>query len=165
MPTSAPGSSVLRHRAWPRCGLTLIELVIVVAIVAVATAVVMVALRDGDEARLEEEAARLAALLEMARAESRVSGASVLWVPQRDEGAGPSQPQFRFIGLSDKQPMPGRWLDAATRADVVGGSTVLLGPEAILPPQRIVLRLAAARLELASDGLGPFAVAAAAPAP
>jgi len=146
-----------------RRGLTLIELVIVVAIVAAATAVVMVALRDGDEARLEEEAARLTALLEMARAESRVSGAGVVWVPQRDEGAGPGQPHFRFVGLSDKQPMPTRWLDAATRADVVGATTVVLGPEAILPPQRIVLRLAAARVELSSDGLGPFAVAVPAP--
>jgi hypothetical protein len=34
---------------------------------------------------------------------------------------------------------------------------VLLGPEAILPPQRIVLSLGDKRVELASDGLGPFA--------
>lgn len=163
MPTSAPGSSVAGRRPALRRGLTLIELVIVVAIVAVATAVVMVALRDGDEARLEEEASRLSALLEMARAESRVSGAAVVWAPQGDTGAGTERLHFRFVGLSDKQPMPTRWLDAATRADVVGGTTVVLGPEAILPPQRIVLRLAAARLELASDGLGPFAVATPAP--
>jgi general secretion pathway protein H len=40
---------------------------------------------------------------------------------------------------------------------VVGTNGVVLGPEAILPPQRIVLLLADKRLELASDGLSPFA--------
>ena len=42
---------------------------------------------------------------------------------------------------------------------------VVLGPEAILPPQRIVLRLENQRLELASDGLGPFAVTGSGAAP
>jgi general secretion pathway protein H len=46
-------------------------------------------------------------------------------------------------------------------AQIVGGTTLVLGPDAILPPQRIVLRLEDQRLELASDGLGPFAVASA----
>ena len=42
---------------------------------------------------------------------------------------------------------------------MVGANSLVLGPEAILPPQRIVLQLADKRLELASDGLGPFIVA------
>ena len=40
-----------------------------------------------------------------------------------------------------------------------------LGPAAILPPQRIVLTLSEQRLELVSDGLGPFTVAPPAKAP
>jgi general secretion pathway protein H len=72
--------------------------------------------------------------------------------------------QFRFVGLSAKQQLPTRWLDAATRAEVVGASAIVLGPDAILPPQRIVLLLGDRRLELASDGLGPFAVDSAAAA-
>jgi general secretion pathway protein H len=39
----------------------------------------------------------------------------------------------------------------------------VLGPSAILPPQRIVLTLGDQRLELASDGLGPFEVSQTAP--
>jgi general secretion pathway protein H len=39
----------------------------------------------------------------------------------------------------------------------MSASTVLLGPEAILPAQRIVLSLGDKRVELVSDGLGPFA--------
>jgi general secretion pathway protein H len=53
--------------------------------------------------------------------------------------------------------LPTRWLDARTHAEIIGNTTVLLGPEAILPPQRIVLRLGAREVQLASDGLGPFA--------
>ncbi|RVU47403.1 prepilin-type N-terminal cleavage/methylation domain-containing protein [Rubrivivax rivuli] len=167
MPTSVPGSSgpgrsAALRRARGR-GFTLIELLVVIAIVAVSSGLIMLTLRDGQAAKLEEEGARLAALLEMARAEARVSGVAVRWVPKGEGNADPDPAvQFRFVGLSAAQAMPTRWLDPATRAEVVGAPQVLLGPEAILPPQRIVLRLEAQRLELASDGLGPFAVATAA---
>jgi general secretion pathway protein H len=152
MPTSGPGS----NRARLGRGFTLIELLIVLAIIALSVGVVSLALRDGSESRLEEEGARLSALLEMARAEARVAGGPVRWVPASlgaDDGA-----QFRFIGLSAKQQLPTRWLDATTRAQVVGASAIVLGPDAILPPQRIVLLLGDRRLELSSDGLRPFAV-------
>lgn len=176
MPTSVPGSSRARTPPpWPARpggrhaavrGFTLIELLIVVAIVAVSVALIALTLPDGHAARLEEEGARLTALLEMARAEARISGARVHWVPRQDDSADPDTAlQFRFVGLSAEQALPTRWLDPATRAEIVGAATVLLGPEAILPPQRIVLRLAAQRLELASDGLGPFAAAGPATAP
>ncbi len=167
MPTSAPGSSspgrvAALRRARSR-GFTLIELLVVIAIVAVSAGLITLSLRDGQAAKLEEEGARLAALLEMARAEARVSGVAVRWVPKGEGNADPDPAvQFRFVGLSATQALPTRWLDPATRAEVVGAPQVLLGPEAILPPQRIVLRLDAQRLELASDGLGPFAVATAA---
>lgn len=171
MPTSAPGNNAGSRRAnaarrYCERGFTLIELLVVIAIIAVSAALVTLSLRDGNAARLEEEGARLAALLEMARAEARVSGAPVRWVPKREDGSDPDPNiQFRFVGLSLQQPLPTRWLDPGTKAQVVGAATVVLGPEAILPPQRIVLRLEDQRLELASDGLGPFAVAASGTAP
>ena len=166
MPTSAPGSSA--NRAAPRLhgrsarGFTLVELLIVIAIIALSVSLVVLALPDGDAAKLEEEGARLSALLDIARAEARVSGATVRWVPRAPGEADPmsngssSVVNFRFVGLQGEQDFPTRWLDPRTRAQVVGATTVLLGPEAILPPQRVVLRLGEQRLELASDGLGPF---------
>jgi general secretion pathway protein H len=140
-----------------RRGFTLIELLLVVMIVALSAGVVSLALRDRDAAQLEEEGARLAALLEMARADARVSGVAVLFVPA-GESSLPDAPQFQFVGLPAQRRLPTRWLDARVNAQIVGGTSLVLGPDAILPPQRIVLRLEDRRLELATDGLGPFSV-------
>ena len=64
-----------------RRGFTLIELMVVVAIVALGTALAALALRDSDDAALAREAERLAALLESARAQSRTAGVPVRWRP------------------------------------------------------------------------------------
>jgi len=155
MPTSVLGN---RPVTGSRRGFTLIELLLVLAIVAIASGLVTVALRDGARARLEEEGQRLAALLEAARTESRAAGVSVRWVP-----AGADAPEteagFRFVGLPAESGLPTQWLSNGTRAEVIGARAVILGPEPILPAQRIVLRLEAHTLVLATDGLAPFAPA------
>jgi general secretion pathway protein H len=168
MPISALGSK--RGAAAPALrqgrGFTLIELLLVIAIVAISVGVVSLALRDSQSSKLEEEAARLSALLDMARAEARAAGVMVRWVPNNantpgaSDGAEPTH--FRFVGLPLSQTMPTRWLDPSTRAELATGNSLVLGPEAILPPQRVVLRLGDRRLELASDGLSAFVVAPAA---
>jgi len=73
--------------------------------------------------------------------------------------ADSEQHHFRFIGISEKTALPSRWLDASTRAQVSGGVFVVLGPQAILPPQRVVLSLGQQQLDVSTDGLGPFVVA------
>ena len=139
-------------------GFTLIELMIVVALIAVAAGVISLALRDPSSVRLQTEAQRLSALLESARAESRASGLAVHWVPAQVDG----DEHFRFLIVSGTKsiPMdrPTRWLDPQVRAEVVDAQFVQLGPEPLIDAQRIVLRLGDQRLELATDGLGPFAV-------
>lgn len=165
MPTSAPGSDSRRRAGPPACaarGFTLIELLVVIAIVALAAGVVMLSLPDPAATRLEHEGARLVSLLEGARAEARTSGLDVRWVPG-DGGVGGAADgaeavAFRFIGLPPALKMPTRWLDERVVAQIVGNNVVTLGPDAILPAQRIVLRLDDRRLELATDGLSPFAV-------
>ena len=167
MPTLAPGSSLRRPlrdrlRTLPR-GFTLIELMVVIAIIAISVAVVSLALRDPVQDRLERDATRLAALLEMARAEARASGLPVVWVPAASErdpvpGAAGMSAQFRFIGLSAKTSLPSHWLDTRMRAQVISGANVRLGPEAILPPQRVLLSLERQRIEVVSDGLEAFNV-------
>jgi general secretion pathway protein H len=164
MPTSARGSRFpIRRLAVRRleAGFTLIELLVVVAIVGFATGLVTLAIRDPQSSRLDQEAMRLAALLESARAESRAAGIAVIWVPTRsgsELAPGPGATDFRFTGLPARVPMPTRWLDRDTQAELVGSRAVVLGPEPVIGPQRIVLRLGDHRLEVGTDGLGPFVV-------
>ena len=131
-------------------GFTLLELLVVVAIIAMASAGVGFALRDSSQTRLEREAQRLAALFESARAQSRASGVAVRW-------HGTAQ-GFRFDGLPP-QALPGHWLDAGTV--VRGPVTLLLGPEPIIGQQDIVLGSTdqpGRVLHVVTDGLRPFSV-------
>lgn len=140
-------------------GFTLVELLVVVALIAIASGLASLALRDPTANRLEQEGARLAALLESARAEARASGLAVRWEPRVSGGAnGSAAAGFRFIGLPTTNALPEQWLNEGVTADIVGARAVLLGPEPLIPAQRIVLSLEDRRLTLATDGLGPFEV-------
>jgi general secretion pathway protein H len=149
-------------------GFTLIELLVVLALVAVATAVTSLALRDPAQAQLEREAYRLSALLEVARTEARASGLAVSWrVASADADRGRSAPaaglaspagDFSFVGLPPTSQLPTRWLDPSVGAEVIGARALVLGPEPILPAQRVALRLENHRIVIATDGLGPFRV-------
>jgi general secretion pathway protein H len=55
--------------------------------------------------------------------------------------------------------MPTHWIETGTSAQVIGARAVVLGPEPLIGAQRIVLHLGDHRLTLATDGIGPFAVA------
>lgn len=134
-----------------------------VALIAVASAVATLALRDPAASRLEQEAARLSALLESARGEARALGLPVTWRPVAKDAAdaqGSADADFRFIGLPPSNALPTRWLDRDVTAEIVGAQALVLGPEPIIGAQRVTLSLDAQHITLATDGLGPFAVAA-----
>ncbi len=141
-------------------GFTLLELMVVVALIALATTSVVVSLRDSNETRLETEALRLGALLDAARAQSRTSGVPVLWRVGADGfGFGPAGAATPTASTPVPQPTP--WLHEGTTVQIVQPAEarwLVLGPEPLTVPQRIELRLGEARLTLASDGLGPFSV-------
>ena len=131
-------------------GFTLLELLLVVAIIAVASAGVSFALRDSGQTQLEREALRLAALLESGRARSLTSGVPVRW---RSTASG-----FVFDGLPAGT-LPETWLAKDIAAQ--GAPSLLLGPEPIIGPQsvRLVSSSQPGRsVSVATDGVRPFSV-------
>lgn len=137
-------------------GFTLIELLVVVTLIAIASATISLALRDPTELQLEREAQRLAALLETARAESRASGLTVRWIPK----AIKTGDDFRFEGLPRTIALPSRWLGDPVAVEIenatVANPGLTLGPEPIIPAQRLRLQLGNQRLMLGTDGLAAF---------
>jgi general secretion pathway protein H len=148
--TSVPGSK-------PR-GFTLIELLVVMALIAITTATISLALRDPAELQLQREAQRLAALLEAARAESRASGLAVRWIPKGLKAGD----DFRFEGLPTTIQLPTRWLGEPVAVQVENATAanpgVSLGPEPIIPAQRLRLLLGSQQLVMGTDGLAAFDV-------
>ena len=143
-----------KKSAGPRLeqGFTLLELIVVVAIMALATAGVSLALRDPEATALEREAERLSALLETGRSQSRATGLPVRW-ESTAEGyvlMMPSGDVDKPIGA------PTAWLNPQTVASSNG--PVSLGPEPIIAAQSITLRLLSRSLVIATDGLRPFAL-------
>jgi general secretion pathway protein H len=147
--------TAMRH-CWR--GFTLLELLLVVAIVATASVGVSLSMRDSAQARLETEAQRLAAILESARAQSRASGVPVRW---RATSNG-----FTLEGLTPDttNALPQTWLESGVAAS--SERPLLLGPEPLIPPQSVRLWLTErpqTALRVTTDGIRPFAVQAATP--
>ena len=131
-------------------GFTLLELMVVVAIMAIATAGVGLAMRDSTRSQLERDAQRLVAMLESARAQSRMTANPVIWRATADG--------FTFEGLSPAAPAS-QWLDPDVQE--TGPATLQLGPEPIIGAQQIQLVSVSRptqRVTIATDGVHPFMV-------
>jgi general secretion pathway protein H len=149
-------------------GLTLLELLVVLAIIAISTAGVALAIRDSAQTQIEREAQRLIAKLEAARVQSRAQGVPLIWRVTDSGfvletlllGAG-------FVAQNED------WLTAGMSAEISanvstanGARNIALGPEPIISPASITLHLASSatstskgkplRLRIETDGLQPF---------
>ena len=166
--TSDPGSDAVKRSVQRARGFTLLELMVVVAIIALASAAVTLALPDTASTRLEREATRLIAILETARVQARSLGTPVRWVPGRprqtaNDSPDQPSPDFHFTGLPDNHGLPERWSDTDLAGQIgvllpTGQNGILLGPEPVIPPQTLTLQLDDKRLRLSTDGLSAFAV-------
>ena len=164
MRTLALGSKLKKYAlARNQSGFTLMELMVVVAIIAIASAGVMFAIPDASTTALERDAQRLAALLDSARAQSRASGLAVVWhaTPDGFKFDGLPQAKNATTGeMVDLVKFPTNWLSTETHVDE-GGSlakVLVLGPEPIIAKQEVVLLNASRSMTLATDGIRPFAI-------
>ena len=146
-----------QRRHWR--GLTLVELMVVLLIIGIATALTLLALPDSPQSQLQADASRLVALLESARAASRAQDEALRW---RVDDAG-----FRFEGRAGG-PWPNQWLHADIQARVIGGKELLLGPEPVIGAQVVALnhrRRPESPLWVGTDGVRPFQVISTQPMP
>ena len=141
-------------------GLTLLELLVVLAIIAISSAGVALAMRDNAQTQLEREAQRLIAKLEAARVQSRAQGLPLVW---RATASG-FVIETPLVG-SSFEAQSEDWLSADMSIGISAGiKTITLGPEPIIPPATITLSKASGQssgakpmnLRIGTDGLQPF---------
>lgn len=156
MPTSAAGNDIhstsrLRpDRPSLAQGFTLIELLVVLVLVALGSSLVVLGMRDGPQQQLAQEADRLTAYLESAKAQARTSSTPLLW---RSDNSG-----FSLSPLADlAHPLSRKdWLFPHTRTEP---QQWLISPEPVQAPMQLqLLQTTGGQIRLHSDGVTAFKV-------
>ena len=147
-------------RMQPCRGFTLIEVLVALAIMAVMAVMSWQAI-DGMTRAQERARAHADGTLALQAAFAQWHAdldAMMVWPQQLAAAAAP--PDNPSGSPSGGSPWPTQWLDAATAAQ--GNAALLLGPDPIIGPQAVALHRAGspATLQVATDGLRPFAVSA-----
>jgi general secretion pathway protein H len=125
-----------------QAGFTLIELMVVLVIIGIASAAVSLSLPTDRMQPLRNDAKRLALLLATASSEAQLQGSGILWLAD-SEG-------YRFIRQhpvantprdfsDDEQLRPRSWSSSAVKVHIAPGTQVQLNAEWIRQPQRITL--------------------------
>lgn len=129
-------------------GFTLLELLLVVALIGIVTGVVALSV-GGGERSLREESERLAALFHIAQSEARVSGRTLVWE------ADLSGYSFRHLGndqeLREELSRKRSWPFAVER---VSPQRVLFAREPVREPEIVDIATPSRDLRLALDPLG-----------
>ena len=141
-------------------GLTLLELLVVLAIIAISSAGVALAMRDNAQTQLEREAQRLIAKLESARVQSRAQGLPLIW---RATATG-FVVETTLIGSDFVAQSEDRMSSDMAIGISDGLKAITLGPEPIISPATITLSKVSGQtsgnkpmnLRIGTDGLQPF---------
>jgi general secretion pathway protein H len=162
-PTSAAGNEfgkpVRLKPLWPLAspaqqqGFTLIELLVVLLLVAIGSSLVVLTVRDTPQDQLRQEADRLIAVLETAKAQARGRSTPLRW--QADDKGFSISP---LLGGTEQRMA---WLHLGTRAEP---NTWVISAEPVQAPVQLQLRQASRSegqfqtLTLSSDGAAAFKV-------
>lgn len=141
-------------------GFTLIELLVVlVIVVSVVKGVGMAVVNRGSDS-LDREAQRLAAVLEVARAQAQVSGTEIRVDISTDGFSVTRESVHEAVPSTQSTP----WLSQGTIGKVsgkLGATSIQLGPEPFIDAQEIVLtniNVPSESVKLMTDGVGPFVI-------
>jgi general secretion pathway protein H len=148
--TLAVGSKFLSHHMRRQKAFTLIELLVVLTIVAFASGMVVLSIRSSGTAQLTQDADRLIAHLEAARALARTQGTPLRW--RSVEKGFVIEPAL--LSASNAQAIP--WLSVNTQSIT---PSIFLSSEPLIGSQEITLTDASnnqVRMRIKTDGLGPF---------
>jgi len=151
-----------------RAGFTLIEVLVVLAIMAVVAATVVVVARPGDAEEARTEARRLAALLESAMREARASGGSIAWSAARQgyafwqRGEDGDWVQYPRASLYRSRAFAGRTELARVRVDgrdLAPGERVVFSPHGLRSELAVTVAGAGEQLTIYGDVLGRVSLA------
>jgi general secretion pathway protein H len=130
-------------------GFTLIELLVVMALVAIGSSLVVLNLRDAPQQKLNQEADRLVAVLENAKAQARSRSTPMVW---RSDAQGFT---LRSLPLQGPPLQTMTWLHPGTQ---VQPAEWVISAEPVQAAMQFQLMLNGGSLLLKSDGVQAFKV-------
>ena len=138
-------------------GFTLIELMVVLVIIGIASAAISLTIRPDPLHLLRKDAERLSQVLQVAQAEARADGRPITWRADA-KGFRFNRPSDDGTGVEafqgDNQLRPHLWESTPMQVSIEPRQTLVLDAEWISPPLRVVLSDGQHRLDLQRDAAG-----------
>ena len=136
-------------------GYTLIELLVALAILAIATGAVALSLPSGEERRVREEAARLGALFRIAQDDARVAGRALVWQADLEGYAFRPLDADTAVSWQHDTLRPRSWPFAVQRIDA---QPIVFTREPMLSPASVRIVTGSSEVLISLDALGTVVV-------